>query len=102
MEILKKTIKSGNASAVVLPKAWLDKRVRIELIDITNETILYDILDIIKSIIDSSEIIGILVPGVTYHYRIKATNINGTSYGEDMTFTTPAQLPIVQTLLFVK
>ena len=41
---------------------------------------------------------SILVPGTTYHYRIKATNVNGTAYGEDMTFTTPVQLPIVQTL----
>jgi hypothetical protein len=30
-----------------------------------------------------------LVPGVTYHYRLVATNEDGTSYGQDMTFTTP-------------
>lgn len=30
-----------------------------------------------------------LVPGVTYHYRIVATNEDGASYGQDMTFTTP-------------
>jgi uncharacterized protein (TIGR02145 family) len=28
-----------------------------------------------------------LVPGTTYHYRVKATNSNGTTYGSDMTFT---------------
>lgn len=39
-----------------------------------------------------------LIPGTLYHYRIKATNVNGTAYGEDMTFTTPAALPIVTTL----
>ncbi len=46
-----------------------------------------------------------LVPGTTYHYRITATNIDGTSYGADRTFTTsvfmstfaepPAPLPFV-------
>jgi len=29
-----------------------------------------------------------LSPGTTYHYRIEANNIEGTSYGEDSTFTT--------------
>jgi hypothetical protein len=29
-----------------------------------------------------------LVPGVTYHYRLLATNIDGTSYGADQEFTT--------------
>jgi len=33
---------------------------------------------------------GFLAPGVTYHYRIVANNGDGTSYGEDQTFTTPA------------
>jgi len=61
--ILKKTIKSGNASAVVLPKAWLNKKVKIELIDKTLETILYDILDIVKSKIEFSDIIGIYLVG---------------------------------------
>ncbi len=31
-----------------------------------------------------------LQPGVTYHYRIQASNTDGTSYGADQTFTTPA------------
>ena len=30
-----------------------------------------------------------LEPGVTYHYRIQASNVDGTSYGADQTFTTP-------------
>jgi hypothetical protein len=30
-----------------------------------------------------------LAPGTTYHYRLTATNADGTSYGQDMTFTTP-------------
>jgi hypothetical protein len=46
-----------------------------------------------------------LSPGTTYHYRLTATNIDGTSYGADQTFTTsvfastfaepPAPLPFV-------
>ncbi len=63
MEILKKTIKSGNASAVVLPKAWLNKQVRIELIDKSPEEILYEVLDAVKLIIDLQEIIGIYLVG---------------------------------------
>jgi DNA-binding beta-propeller fold protein YncE len=31
-----------------------------------------------------------LVPGTTYHYRLVATSFDGTSFGQDMTFTTPA------------
>jgi hypothetical protein len=34
----------------------------------------------------------------TYHYRVKAVNAYGTSYGDDMTFTTVGALPIVVTL----
>ena len=34
-----------------------------------------------------------LQPGRTYHYRIVATNANGTTLGNDRTFTTPAQAP---------
>jgi hypothetical protein len=30
-----------------------------------------------------------LVPGTTYHYRVVATNTEGTTYGPDETFTTP-------------
>ncbi len=30
-----------------------------------------------------------LAPGTTYHYRLTASNADGTSYGQDMTFTTP-------------
>lgn len=46
-----------------------------------------------------------LLPGTTYHYRLTATNVDGTSYGVDQTFTTgvfastyaepPAPLPFV-------
>jgi hypothetical protein len=38
-----------------------------------------------------------LIPGVTYHYRLLASNEDGTSYGQDMTFTTPGvAAPIAQ------
>jgi hypothetical protein len=30
-----------------------------------------------------------LLPGTTYHYRVTATNADGTSHGADRTFTTP-------------
>jgi DNA-binding beta-propeller fold protein YncE len=40
-----------------------------------------------------------LAPGTTYHYRLTATNAHGTSYGQDMTFTTAgAPSPITQPL----
>jgi phosphodiesterase/alkaline phosphatase D-like protein len=39
-----------------------------------------------------------LVPGVTYHYRLVAWNIDGTGYGQDKTFTTEAGLtPLAST-----
>jgi len=40
------------------------------------------------------DIIG-FSPETTYHYRVVATNAYGTSYGSDMSFTTP---PITQTI----
>ena len=40
-----------------------------------------------------------LAPDTTYHYRLSATNADGTSYGQDMTFTTQGvPSPIVQPL----
>lgn len=41
---------------------------------------------------------SILTPNTLYHYRIRATNSAGTSYGEDMTFITPTSMAIVITL----
>jgi hypothetical protein len=38
-----------------------------------------------------------LIPGTTYHYRLIATNEDGTTDGQDMTFTTPGvAAPIAQ------
>lgn len=38
-----------------------------------------------------------LVPGVTYHVRAYAINTNGTSYGDDTSFTTSASTPMPPT-----
>ncbi len=45
----------------------------------------------------SSSITG-LMPGTTYHYRVQATNARGTTYGEDVSFTTPAEVPGAPTI----
>jgi hypothetical protein len=41
---------------------------------------------------------SVLVPGTTYHFRIKAVNANGEAFGEDLTFVTPSALPVATTL----
>jgi len=61
--ILRKTIKSGNASAVVLPKAWLNKNVKVELLDKTPEIILCEVLEIVNPYLELSEVIGIYIVG---------------------------------------
>ena len=38
-----------------------------------------------------------LNPGITYHFRVKAVNSLGTTYGSDQTFTTPAAAPSATT-----
>src|SRR3972149_65255 len=60
---IKKAIKAGNSSAVILPRAWLNKEVRIELVKKTPEMILYDVLEILKKKIDLASIIGIYLTG---------------------------------------
>ncbi|MCX6854042.1 MAG: choice-of-anchor D domain-containing protein [Verrucomicrobia bacterium] len=40
-----------------------------------------------------SEGLSSLIPGATYHYRAKAMNARGTSFGANMTFITPVDLP---------
>ncbi|TDE48570.1 beta strand repeat-containing protein [Flavobacterium sp. GT3P67] len=39
--------------------------------------------------------ISALTPGTTYYYRAYATNSSGTTYGNELTFTTLAVLPLV-------
>lgn len=41
--------------------------------------------------------IGELTPNTTYHFRVVATNSAGTTYGDDLTFTTSALAPAVTT-----
>jgi phosphodiesterase/alkaline phosphatase D-like protein len=38
-----------------------------------------------------------LLPGNTYHFRVDGVNSNGTSYGNDMSFSTPALAPTLIT-----
>ncbi|SEW20887.1 beta strand repeat-containing protein [[Clostridium] fimetarium] len=38
-----------------------------------------------------------LIPNTTYHFRVKAVNATGTTYGSDFTFTTTAVAPAGQT-----
>ena len=44
-----------------------------------------------------SAVISNLNPGTTYHFRVRATNTLGTTFGEDITFTTLGQIPTVIT-----
>jgi hypothetical protein len=45
----------------------------------------------------SADIIGLLPGEVTYHFRVVAVNALGTTYGEDMIFTTTGQAPNART-----
>lgn len=36
----------------------------------------------------TADLAGLLKPGTTYHFRLEATNANGTNFGEDLTFST--------------
>jgi len=45
----------------------------------------------------SASISGLSI-GTTYHYRVKAVNSLGTTYGSDMTFTTLGQVPTATTI----
>jgi len=60
---IKKTIKAGNSSAVILPRAWLNQQVKVELVKKTPEIILSDTLSIIKNYVNLSEVIGIYLTG---------------------------------------
>ena len=64
MEVqIKKAIKAGNSSAVILPKSWLNQEVRVELLKKTPEIILSDIIHIVKNYINFKDIIGIYLTG---------------------------------------
>jgi len=64
MEIqIKKAIKAGNSSAVILPRAWLNKQVRVELVKKTADIILTDVIEILKRHIPLKSVIGIYLAG---------------------------------------
>ena len=44
------------------------------------------------------EDLSALSPATTYHYRLVATSVAGTTYGDDATFTTPASVPVAPTV----
>lgn len=60
---IKKTVKAGNSSAVILPKSWLNQEVRVELVKKNPETILKDTLDIVGRYSGIDKIIGIYLVG---------------------------------------
>jgi len=64
MEIqIKKAVRAGNSSAVLLPRAWLDKEVRVELLEKTPEKILHNVIEIAKNHINLESIIGVYLAG---------------------------------------
>ncbi|MBS3092272.1 nucleotidyltransferase domain-containing protein [Candidatus Pacearchaeota archaeon] len=74
MEIqIKKTVKAGNSSAVILPRAWLDKEVRVEIIKKTRQAMLLDIINILNQHIPLENIIGIYLTG-SYARRDEGKN----------------------------
>lgn len=60
---IKKAVKAGNSSAVILPRSWLNKEVRVELTRKNPESILSEVLGILNDQIDVSKIIGIYLTG---------------------------------------
>ncbi|MEX2017560.1 MAG: nucleotidyltransferase domain-containing protein [Candidatus Pacearchaeota archaeon] len=60
---IKKTVRAGNSSAVILPRAWLNQEVRVELIKKTPGIILQDILKITRKYLAPEKIIGIYITG---------------------------------------
>ena len=60
---IKKAIKAGNSSAVILPRAWLNKEVRIELVEKTPEIVVQDVIEILKKHLPLISVIGIYLVG---------------------------------------
>lgn len=64
MEVLvKKAIKSGNSSAVILPRSWLNKEIRVEIAKKTPEMMLSENIEILRKYIDLKSVIGIYLAG---------------------------------------
>ena len=60
---IKKTVRAGNSSAVILPRAWLNQEVRVELVNKTNDKILHEALTIVSKHMNTKEIIGVYLVG---------------------------------------
>ena len=60
---VKRTVKSGNSCAVILPRSWINREVRIELIKKSDETILFETLNILKEHISLDKVIGVYLTG---------------------------------------
>lgn len=60
---IKKTVKAGNSSAVILPRAWLNQEVRVELVRKTPKIILQETISILEKYIESQRIVGIYLVG---------------------------------------
>jgi len=64
MEIqIKRAVKAGNSSAVILPRAWLNKEVRVELIKKDHKIILSEVIHILTKYLDLSNVISIYLTG---------------------------------------
>ena len=63
MVVVKKAVRAGNSSAVILPRAWLNQEIRVELISRTPEIILKDVIDITKKYINLKDVVGIYLTG---------------------------------------
>ena len=60
---IKRAVKAGNSSAIILPRSWLNMEVRVEIVKKNNETILSDALEILKQHIKLSSIMGVYLTG---------------------------------------
>src|SRR3989344_3035303 len=60
---IKRTVRAGNSSAVILPRAWLNQEVRVELVNKTNDKILHEALTIVSKHMNTKEIIGVYLVG---------------------------------------
>ncbi len=64
MEIqIKKAIKAGNSSAVILPRSWLGKEIRVEIVNKTPQKILSEVIEILNKHMALEEVVGIYLVG---------------------------------------